>query len=330
MTIIIGKSGGASSGSVPDFLTTLIFQKSNFDTPAWTVSGASLVTSQLLGIDIGGIVATFPASTAVVLPDPLVSGTDYAIYATRGGQLLADASFTAPDGADPEDVRQVGGFHVYAGTGGINPNSLWDLRFRPACPDPRGMEFEPNFGSWGDFYLLGVDHHINGTSKAGVAIASGSRLPKIPAMFGGNGTAAYSRLSWFEARNILLSHGKRLPTIPEFFAHAFGATPLIAVGSDPVNTGHTVGYRSNTGMEQAIGNLWIWSSEQSAVDSSNTWQEMSTGQGNWYGGYFRTALLGAYWGHAGNSGPDAVGWSDSPTVSGGGISARGFSDHKVF
>ncbi|MFL9829154.1 hypothetical protein ABTU92_30560, partial [Rhodoplanes sp. SY1] len=153
---------------------------------AWTV------------IELGGILFTFAAQTAVQMPT-LTAGTDYAIYLCSDGTLRADSSFTAPTGYTVANSRCIGGFHYAPGSnapaqaGGdatpqINPYSLWDIKFRPACSDPRGMVLIEG-AWWCDIYLTGVDHHANGTSRYNVAIADGSSPPKIPTSFGGNGSA---------------------------------------------------------------------------------------------------------------------------------------------
>ena len=264
----------------------------------------------------------------------------------QGGQVLASGSVT--NGSDHSllynsdtkvfslssnfnpalPLHLVGGLHIY-GNGDLAVNSIWDQGFRPACPNPRGMVYSNLQNKWGDIYLLGVNHITDGTSRYGVTIADGAAPPKIPVIYGGNGSAAYSRMGYFETRDVLDSHGKFMPDIGLFASFANGSALGTSIGSDPVTTGHSVGYRSAVGIEQATGHLWIWSREQSAVDSANTWHDMGTGRGNWYGGYFRTALLGAYWGHGSGSGPDSVNWGSAPTNSSAVIGGRGFSDHLV-
>ena len=62
----------------------------------------------------------------------------------------------------------------------INPCSVWDQGFRPACPDPRGMAFIPSRSCWVDIYLTAADHLANGTSQFGVKIADGDDQPGNP------------------------------------------------------------------------------------------------------------------------------------------------------
>lgn len=115
-----------------------------------------------LGVQTAGLM--LPAGMEVTLP-VLELGRDYAIYATTDGRLLADLSWTGPAGETPGTTRRVGGFHV-ARTGEVFPYSCWDLHYRPACPDPSGMVCI-NGLFWADIYLLGVNHPLDGTSRAG-------------------------------------------------------------------------------------------------------------------------------------------------------------------
>lgn len=262
-----------------------------------------------------------------------------------GGQVLASGSVT--NGSDHSllynsdtkafslssnfnpalPLHLVGGLHIYT-NGDLAVNSIWDQGFRPTAPNPRGMVFDQLKRKWVDIYMLGQNHIVDGTSRANVNIASGSRLPKKPLIYGGDGAASYTRLSYFEARNIMASHGKFLPDLQLVASALNGSTPLIAIGSDPVTTKHAPGYRSNIGVEQSTGHLYIWTDEHSAWNTSGAWVDMDTGQGNWYGEIFRTAFAAGAWHNAGHAGPDCVVWSHSPTASSSSITARGFSDHK--
>jgi hypothetical protein len=118
----------------------------------------------------------------------------------------------------------LGGFHYAPGgnaaarAGGddvpaINPLSIWDIGFRPACPDPRGMAYVAGVpGSegvapfWVDLYLLNTDHFVKGTSAHGALIADGSRnKPLIEA----SGRVAPD-LNYATAKAIMEGHGKQL------------------------------------------------------------------------------------------------------------------------
>jgi hypothetical protein len=167
----------------------------------------------------------------------------------------------------PDDVTlYLGGFHFAAGgnavarAGGdkipaINPRSLWDLNFRPACPDPRGMALTDRFGLkfWADIYLLGVDHHRVGTSAFGVTIADGNDPPINPST-----GRPFDGLDYATAVAVMAHHGKQLMSYDEYRAFAYGVTEKTARGSDPRITGLDAARTSADGGMQATGNLWIW------------------------------------------------------------------------
>lgn len=303
------------------------FQKTDPWRPAWEKSGSGLRTSQALLIPVGSVTHAFAAATPITLPS-LTPGQDYAIYATADGRLLADLNWSAPTSEPPGTTRKMGGFHV-ALTGEIFEYSLWDIAYRPSCPDPRGMVCV-NRLFWADIYLLGVNHHVDGTSRAGVTIADGSSPPKIPAAFGGNGSGAYPGLTWFVAQDVLQSHGKQCMDWAEFSMAAFGVTEGTSVGTDPVTTKHDAPRRSRWGLEQATGNLWVWGRNIQGVTgeaSAASWQAITAGRGSVFTGTTRAVLLGADWGSAGNAGSRAAYWLDAPSISNSYISARGRSDH---
>src|SRR6185503_3307897 len=110
-----------------------------------------------------------------------IPGTDYFVVVT------ADSISVKPAVLAELDDTIMGGFHFAPGgnaparQGGdkvpaINPCSLWDVNFRPGCPNPLGMTLVtmPAGGRfWADIYLTGVNHLTDGTSKFGVTIADG-------------------------------------------------------------------------------------------------------------------------------------------------------------
>src|SRR5690606_38394775 len=145
-----------------------------------------------------------PVETPVVLP-VLTPGTDYAIYACADGSIRASDNWSAPPGYTTLNSRKIGGFHyglvsptetvatggfATSGNGmiwtqsdvdrikGINEFSIWDIKFRPKANDPRGMALVAN-QFWVDIYFTNTNHEVNGTSKAGTDVASGTVLPKI-------------------------------------------------------------------------------------------------------------------------------------------------------
>ncbi|HEY0120580.1 MAG TPA: hypothetical protein VGC14_02265 [Rhizobium sp.] len=237
-------------------------------------------------IEIDGREHRFGTDTAVIFGD-LVPGQDYGI-----GLDQARQPFAVPVASNPLGAEWFAGFHFAPGgcaegRGGgnsvpaINPYSIWDIGFRPTCPDPRGMALIEADGGrrfWSDIYLLGVDHKENGTSRYGAEIADGRSLPLLD-----HGTAV----------EICASHGKRLLTYDEFRAAAFGVTEKSSAARDPKSTGLDAPRTSKFGLMQATGNLWIWGADGDPDDP-----RPSLFGGSWLGGSSagsRFAVL-VYWG----------------------------------
>lgn len=258
------------------------------------------------GAVAGGI--RFAADTPIVWDDPR-AGTDYAIVLIDG----RPSAVPCADGVPPEAI---GGFHHAPGwnaparTGGrdvpaINPCSIWDAGFRPACLDPRGMALVEHAGLhfWCDIYLLGREHLRDGTSRFGVEIADGDALPQA---LDGQGRTA--KLDYPTATAICAHHGKQLLGAEEFFAAAYGVKERSAAGKDPKVTGLDAPRTSRFGIMQATGNMWVW-----GTDGDPDEARPSLFGGSWFGGGF-----------AGSRYASLVVW---PGYSGGGVSARGRSDH---
>lgn len=310
------------------------FAKANPAAVAFSVLTASTAqTNQALQVEVNGLIRLVAASTAIAMPDPLVAGTDYAIWCATDGGLSATANHVTPPSAN---ARRIGGFHYAPGSnaaaqsGGdsspaINPYSLWDLHWRFAGPDPRGMALVAG-GFWADIYLLNTDPDLNGTSAHGVTIADGSSPPKIPAVFGGNGSNTYGSLTWFEAQEVLAAYGKRAPTHAEFMALAYGVTEATSRGSDPGTTGLDAARTSRWGIMQATGNLWVWGRELGGAYSTAGWSANTEGRGSTYNGP-NAALFGAYWSDGEDSGSRASYWLNAPSNSIINIGARGVGDH---
>lgn len=291
-------------------------------------------------IEVGGEIYTFSSATAVTMPESPAVG-DYAIWIKPDGTLHATTDFTSPPVANS---RKIGGFHYAPGgnasgynSGGdttpqINEYSFWDIKFRPACPDPQGMVLVAG-SFWCDIYLLGVDHHVNGTSRAGVTIADGSSPPKVPAAFGGNGSTVYGSLNWWEAAEVMQSHGKDLLSYAEFAAAAYGVKEAQSGGTDPVSTILRADYTSKWGVMLATGNLYVWSrdfSYRSDGTTSFAWAAITGGRGSVYkqGTYgLVAARFGGGWDAEADSGSRASHWRDLPSLSSGLVGARGRSDH---
>ena len=323
------------AGAIPNGL----FSKANQTIVAWTKTGSFTVsTATILYVEVGGLIRTIAASTAVTMPGSATAGTDYAIWCKTDGTLEATDNHTSPPATG---ARKVGGFHYAPGgnatgtSGGnttpqINEYSFWDLKFRPACPDPRGMTLVAN-SFWADIYLCGVEHYTNGTSKFNVTIADGASLPRVSAAFGGTGSNNYALGSWFVFNEIMTGAGKRLPTYLEACAYAYGTTEASSGGSDPVSTILRQAYTSKWGVMLATGNMWQWLRDFIANGSgTGNWQTgLTETRGNIYtfGASARAGIFGGSWVHGSDSGSRCSGWTDGPSFSSNGFGGRGVCDH---
>lgn len=320
-------TGDNAVNTVYQALTRSLFFKADSSTVAFTKTAAGTVS-----IKAGTIVATpnatltFASATAVTMCS-LSAGTDYAIYACDDGALHADASFSYPSGYSASNSRKIGGFHYAPGgnaaaqaggdtTPAINEYSLWDIKFRPVCPDPRGKALIAG-GFWADIYLTGVDAITNGSSKYGVAYADGASPPKIPAAFGGNGSTAYSTFNWWEANEMASAFGMRLPTQQEFMALAYGVTEATSEGTERHNTGLYAAYTSRWGIMQATGCLWIWGAMRANQVAATSWIP-ATGTAASRGSEYNApnaALFGGNWNYETNSGSRCSYWNLTASAS---------------
>lgn len=332
-------AGGNITG-VLDVESKGAFSKTDKDDVAWTKTGAGAAeSSQDFFVEVNGVVIKVDSGTSISMPSPLTAGTDYAIWVSPAGALEADASFTV---APTTNGRLVGGFHYAPGSnatgtsGGnttdqINEYSFWDLKFRPACPDPRGMTLVADH-FWSDIYLLNTDPDTNGTSSLGKTIADGSSAPKIPAAFGGNGVTTYGSLTWFEAQEVLGAYGKKCPTYAEFMQLAYGVTEETSRGTDPGTTQIDAPRTSRWGVIQATGNLVVWGRDVIA-DGTGTgaWRDIAEGRGEvyTYNDDLRGGRFGGDWDTTTRAGSRSSVWSASVSVSRDFISARGVCDHLI-
>lgn len=289
----------------------------------------------------------------------LTAGEDYAIWCTPAGALICNADpFSSPASAPVAGSRKIGGFHyglVAPGTtpasggfatsgftnqggsmtwtqaavdriAGINEFSLWDLAWR--CKgQQRGMALDPQTEVWHAIYFCSVNHITNGISRYNTDVASGTVLPRIPLVYGGNGSTNYGRLSQYECEEIAASFGLRLPTPDEFRSAAFGVTEGQSLGgaaSTIPSTARQPGYTSRLGIEQATGHVWVFARGNSS--SGGTGFVAGPNRGDSYGNLFVT-LLGGYRGNAAGSGSRA---SDSSLVAWSslwGVALRAAGDH---
>lgn len=229
-----------------------LLAKPDHSSPCIALVATGLVV--LAGTVFGGV--HFSADTPIALPE-MKPGADYGVIVQNGAPVAAHL-LTVPDEAF------LGGFHFAPGgnateRGGgdtvpaINPCSIWDQLFRPACSDPRGMTrvdaIVPHF--WCDIYLT-AQEHAQGTSRLGVEIADGDSRPGKP------DGKRYSKFNYATAVEVLASHGKQLLSYEEFRVAAFGVSEKTAIGSDPETTKLDAPRTSKFGLMQATGNLWVW------------------------------------------------------------------------
>ncbi|CCJ48974.1 hypothetical protein [Bordetella parapertussis] len=322
-----------------------LFYKTDPTTVAFTKTGAGTASIKAgTKVDVAGTTVTFVAATAITMP-ALTAGTDYAIWVKDDATIQATTNFSTAPGAG--NWRKVGGFHYAPGgnaaavaggdtTPAINAYSFWDLKFRPAVADPRGMTLVAD-SFWADIYLLGVDHLTNGTSKYNVSIADGSAPPKIPTKFGGDGSAAYRNGAWYNFAQVMTHHGKRLPNYNEFQALAFGTTEATSSGGTDVPTTGVNGtgatsawniFTSKWGVVQASGCLWTWGNEFGGVNGASKDTANTGGRGSVYA-QPAAALFGGAWLYTSDSGSRAAIWSLRPSASLPAIGARGVCDHLI-
>lgn len=335
---LLGTTGVAADArtalGIPNPVGT--FYKADPTTVAFTKTAAGTASIKAgTYLFIGATLVSFSVATAITMPT-LTSGTDYAIWAKDDGTVQATTNFSAAPGAG--NYRKIGGFHYAPGghsgspgggnsTPQINEYSFWDLNFRPACQDPRGMTLVAN-DFWADIYLLGVDWLTNGTSKYNVTIADGSSPPKIPTLFGGNGSTAYASLTWWEAMEVLRAAGKRGARYAEFAALAYGTTEASSIGTDQGSTIWNAAYVSKWGCNQVSGVMQQWGDEFGGGAAAAGWNANTGGRGSTY--QLPNAVdLGGNWGDGANSGSRYSAWNNSPTSSRNGLGARGVCDHMI-
>ncbi|NNU62457.1 hypothetical protein [Ochrobactrum soli] len=252
-------------------------------------------------VTVDGVSHAFDAKTPIPF-EPSQSGREYGVGIDEDGNPFA---VDVTDGL--LDSRLFAGFHLAPGSnaaersgGGnipaINPYSIWDAGFRPACPDPRGMtrvDLASGKSIWVDVYLLCTKHADLGTSRYGEEIANGDTM---------------DRLDFDAATKIITSHGKRLLTYDEFRTATFGVTERSSADRNPKITGLDAARTSRFGIMQATGNLWVWGTDGDPQDP-------------------RPSIFGGSWirgSDAGSRFADLGSWAGSSV---GSVGARGASDH---
>ena len=248
-----------------------------------------ITESNRLSIVPGTIYAGHALPGNVNLPKKLKPGSDYAVD-VEDGVVSAKEIHSAPD------LKCLGGFHVGI-DGKIVENSIWDAKFRPQEVDPRGMVFVEDF--WADIYLLNTDPGKNGTSAAGVEIASGIEGILMQ--------GERKPLTWWNAVAVMAVLGKQLLSMSEFCVAAQGVEEGKACGTKPKTTGHITGLKSRYGLEQATGCMWTWGRDFNPS------------------GY--AGIMGGYWG-SGAAGPRRFN-GHHPDTDYYYVGARGRCDHLI-
>jgi len=321
-----GLGGGSAYG---------LFRKADPTVVLFTKTGAGTAETQTaLYAEVNGSILTVASGTSVTMPS-LTAGTDYAIWLETDGDVVATTNHTSPP---TTGARKIGGFHYAPGgnatgtsggntTAQINEYSFWDLKFRPACSDPRGMTLVAG-GFWADIYLTGVDAITNGSSKYNVTIADGSSPPKIPTLFGGNGSTTYGSYTWFEAMELATAFGKRCPTQQEFMALAYGTTEASSRGSNPGTTQMSAtddNFTSKWGCIQSTGVLYVWARDRGGPYAGASWNANTEGRGSEYNAP-NAARLGGTWSAASSAGSRCSSWSAAASYSNNNIGSRFVAD----
>jgi hypothetical protein len=312
--------GGSANG---------LFNKSDAGSVAFTKTGVGTVSVKAgTSVEVLGSLITFATDTAVTMPS-LTAGTDYYIYVTTAGVISAVAAtgtWPTPVASPPASSRLIGGFHYSPGgnaaaraggntTAQVNEFSLWDLKWKPAALDPRGMTLV-NTHFWSDIYLLNTSHATVGTSS--------------------NDQTIYDTNTWWNSVEVLGLYGKRPPRYREFADLAFGTTEAVSRGNDPVTTGIATTnagssqadqvFTSKFGVIQSSGCLFVWGDEFGGGTGTAAYTANTGGRGSTYL-LENAALFGGAWYEAATSGSRSSAWLHSPTLTSNGVGARGVCDH---
>ncbi len=338
------------------------FTKANSQAVLFTKTGANTASIKAgTYVDVAGSVKAFTSAAAITMPS-LVGGVDYAIYVCADGTVRADASFSAPTGYTTATSRLIGGFHyglVASGTtvasgsfnssgspstggmvwtqgdvdkiAGINQYSFWDLKWRSDSSDLRAQKgfVLTDSGVWVAAYIASTDADTNGLSRYNTNVASGTVLPKISTVFGGNGTLTYPNLTWWVANEMVSVYGARLMRDAEASIAFFGVTENQSLGGASSTIPATLrqpGYTSKYGIEQATGHHWIWGDDSGGAGTAYV---ANGGRGQSYASGVVKVILGGVRDNGANSGSRTSIWYYGPTDSYWNIGVRAACDHLI-
>ena len=255
----------------------VIVASSAWDAPTgYTTSNSRKIGGFYYALSAASVATTNRARTSNVATITLGAGHGFVTGDVADISLMSDATYNGVNktltvsgnnisydstGTDEGSTADTAGqCRKVNNSGDINSYSIWDMKFRPTCPDPRGMVLVANT-FWADIWLMGVNYSTsaNGyrTSVKGDTIADGSSPPYVPVLFGGSG-GKYSSLTWYEAAEVLAAAGKQLLTYIEFTLATSGVTEATSSGTDPVVNCRRAGFTSRWGLELATGNMYVW------------------------------------------------------------------------
>ena len=254
-------------------------------------------------------------------------GDDVYVYAVQDdsgvAKMLASYNSTYPDGHDDTSSRKTGGFHygrvrgladAYDDTAGtteqIIPNSIWDLQHRPKC-DPTGMiEVVPD-QVWVDIYLASTDGANWPETK------TLSEYDAIP-LSGDDGYAYY------DYRRLVRNAGKRLVTMDEALAMAYGVPQGATNAGARINTGQHTDYGfdcvSCLGADQPSGNLrqllkdnlFDRDTTHAWADEQNVGKDESENHGQIRHADARCAIFGGHWDSTDEAGARCLDLGNAP------------------